>query len=322
MTAFDGFASERRWVAWRNEKRAGKLTKVPYAPVTGNAKADDPATWGTRAAAERRAQKLTNGLGGGVGLELGDLGNDVHLAGLDLDSCLDDDEIAGWAAPVLAAIPSYAERSPSGRGLKIFFCVASEDARPFLDRIGVEPDSWGTRRSVPGEDARDHGPAVEVYCALRFFAVTEERWPTAPATISLLDREQLFQLAAHIPPAKTRAASPPTTRAAPPPSAEAPLYGAMARPSRRCAQSCAATPRLPHGAAKKAMPPAGASSSASGIRPGIRVGARKSPSPPASGTRPPMKASPHCRPPKLPSTSAIARSCGSATSKPAARPAK
>src|SRR5216683_2164223 len=33
--------------------------------------------------------------------------------------------------------------------------------RPFLDRIDVQPGHWGCRRGVPGEDARDHGPAIE-----------------------------------------------------------------------------------------------------------------------------------------------------------------
>ena len=52
MTTLDDLAGEPRWVAWRNEPRAGspeKVTKVPYSPRGRKAKADDPATWGTRA---------------------------------------------------------------------------------------------------------------------------------------------------------------------------------------------------------------------------------------------------------------------------------
>jgi primase-polymerase (primpol)-like protein len=40
----DALAHEARWVAWRNELRGGKPTKVPYAPNGKMAKADDPAT--------------------------------------------------------------------------------------------------------------------------------------------------------------------------------------------------------------------------------------------------------------------------------------
>jgi len=168
-------ASERRWVAWRNEERGGKYTKVPYAPSGLKAKADDPSTWGTRPAAEACARRIVNGLGGGVGIELGDLGADQHLAGMDLDSCLQDGDVAPWAAAILNAVDSYAETSPSGRGLKIFFYVATEDVRWFLDLIGVEPDGFGCRRDVVGEDARDHGPAVEVYLNRRYFTVTNDR---------------------------------------------------------------------------------------------------------------------------------------------------
>src|SRR3954452_2956512 len=57
-TALDTLAGDPRWVVWRNELRGkkGKPTKVPYAPGgDGKAKANDPATWGTRSEAEARA---------------------------------------------------------------------------------------------------------------------------------------------------------------------------------------------------------------------------------------------------------------------------
>jgi hypothetical protein len=124
-----------------------------------------------------------------VGIELGDLGGDVHLGGFDLDSCLGEhlDELAPWAKAYLDDFPTYTEISPSRRGLKLFFYAAREDIRPLLDRIGVDPDKWGCRRSVLGADAGNHGPAVEVYFALRYFAVTGERWPSSPDKIALLD---------------------------------------------------------------------------------------------------------------------------------------
>jgi len=122
MTALDALACEPRWVAWRNEPRGGKPTKVPYAPDGRKAKADDPSTWGTRKAAEARASRIVNGQGGGIGIQLGDLGADTHLCGIDLDSCIaDNGALAPWAAEIVSAIPTYTERSPSGRGLKMFF---------------------------------------------------------------------------------------------------------------------------------------------------------------------------------------------------------
>lgn len=207
MTALDALAEVARWVAWRNEARGknGKPTKVPYGRGGKKAKADDPATWVVRAEAADLARRLVNGQGGGVGIELGDVGADTFLAGVDLDSCIGDDgTLSPWAAAILDAVGSYAEISPSGRGIKAFAYIGSEDVRPFLDRLGIPASSWGCRRGV-GQDDRDHGPGVEIYCAARYFAVTEQLWPGAPDQIQLLDHDDLEQLARVIPPAKAAA---------------------------------------------------------------------------------------------------------------------
>jgi hypothetical protein len=42
VTPLDLLADEPRWVAWRNEDRGRKPTKIPYAPKGQRAKADDP----------------------------------------------------------------------------------------------------------------------------------------------------------------------------------------------------------------------------------------------------------------------------------------
>src|SRR5262245_61577264 len=90
-----------RWVAWRTEERRKKdgsvyKTKIPRDPHTGREARipTDPATWGTRAQAERRWSRLNDGRPGGIGFVLGDLGNGFHLMGIDLDQCITkhDDE--------------------------------------------------------------------------------------------------------------------------------------------------------------------------------------------------------------------------------------
>ena len=90
--AFDPFATVPRWVGWREEPRSddpSKKTKVPYSPTQGGkAKANDPTTWGTRAQAEELEKRIVNGRGGGVGIQLGDLGGGTWLSGIDLDTCL------------------------------------------------------------------------------------------------------------------------------------------------------------------------------------------------------------------------------------------
>jgi primase-polymerase (primpol)-like protein len=56
-----------QWVAWRDEPRDGKTTKVPYFTAERLAKADDPATW----LPHDQAVLVSAAIGGGIGIELG-----------------------------------------------------------------------------------------------------------------------------------------------------------------------------------------------------------------------------------------------------------
>jgi hypothetical protein len=180
------------------------LTKVPYGRGGRPAKADDPDTWLTYEKAIALHRCLPNGKGGGVGIELGDLGADQHLVGVDLDSCIDESGcLALWAEKILAELDSYAETSPSGKGVKAFFLCASEDIRPLLEALGVtEPNQDGVKRSV-GSNGADHGPGVELYTARRYFAVTGKIVPGKPDRIHLLDWPQLERIVKLIPPARS-----------------------------------------------------------------------------------------------------------------------
>src|SRR5215467_12771900 len=118
MTApFAPFANVNRWVMWLNQERKGKFTKIPYGVHGRKAQANHPETWISRREATQRANG--NSVAGGIGIQLGDLDGKRWLGGLDLDSCIDGDgTLAPWAEPILAALPSYAETSPSGKGIK------------------------------------------------------------------------------------------------------------------------------------------------------------------------------------------------------------
>ncbi len=266
MTAFDNLAGERRWVAWRTElRRAGEdPTKVPYSTSGRRAKANDPETWVTRGAAEATAAQIVNGQLGGIGIQLGDLGGDTYLVGLDLDSCMQPDgAIAEWANLLLGTVDSYAEVSPSGTGIKLFFYVAAEDVRPFLDMIGVPEHQWGTKRSI-GTEVLKHGPAVELYCAERYFTVTGNRCPESPEKLALVDAPRsnawpslsrrraalLFLQAPTGGAAATEWAA--TSHAALLRFARARLGAALARPSNRWSRPCATIPKPPPGCVKRA----------------------------------------------------------------------
>ena len=184
-------AVHRRWVAWQTEDRDGKATKVPYDPVRlTRAKADKPDTWGTRKQAEATASKLRKPYGmGGVGLELGDLGDGRILAGIDLDTCKDrDGTLEPWATDVVERFDSYTETSPSGSGAKVFFLANAADMgtlAPLLSPTG------GKKFSKPGSD---HPPAIELYMGGRYFAVTGLHLPETPAELRPVALDALLWL--------------------------------------------------------------------------------------------------------------------------------
>jgi len=177
-----------RWVAWQVEARKGsKPTKVPYSPSGAKAKADNPATWGTRIQAEMRADKLQKPYGlGGIGLELGDLGDGRTLGGIDLDTCrAADGTIEAWAVEVIDQIASYTEISPSGTGVKVFF-VTDPTSRADLASL-LTPLGAGLFKQ-PGSD---HPPAIELYMGRRYFALTEQHLEGTPTELRHVSRDVL-----------------------------------------------------------------------------------------------------------------------------------
>lgn len=110
--------SSPSWVCWRAEQRQGKWTKVPYNPnkPSEKAKSNDPQTWGTF---EEACESFEVGQPrkDGVGIVLVD-----DLVGYDLD-VKDDPEREKIAQKILlesAQEGGYSERSPSGKGYRIF----------------------------------------------------------------------------------------------------------------------------------------------------------------------------------------------------------
>jgi hypothetical protein len=207
IDTFSALEGLLRWMAWRLERRGSVKalpTKVPYsASGAGNyGSSTDPATWGVRTQAEARAAALRNDSDTvtGIGIALGEIDDQTTLLGIDLDSCFDENrKPAPWATEILETVGSYAEVSPSGRGLKVFAYAPTALIRPFLDMVGVETDAFGTRRSVPGLGGANHGPAIEIYCAARYFTVTEELWDVAHQDIAHVDDATLGRLARLLP---------------------------------------------------------------------------------------------------------------------------
>lgn len=185
-----------RWVAWRTEPRkAGEAaTKVPYSTHGMKAASNRPEEWATREEAATAFQRIgTTPHGpGGIGVMLGaGAGDGFALGGIDLDTCRDPitDWIEPWAEEIRQALGSYAEVSPSGKGMKVFFRYDPADLATFQHAMG------GNRGGKKWAwDGGDHPPGIELYLDGRFFTVTGDRLPDAPDALRLVPAETLLWL--------------------------------------------------------------------------------------------------------------------------------
>jgi hypothetical protein len=156
----------KQWVGWKYVTKEGstKPTKVPLQAWGQEAKTDDPATWTTFQSIAATVAN-TNGRFDGIGFVFTP---EDPYAGIDLDNCLaEDGSVMDWAQPLLARFAdTYAEVSPSGRGIKIFCQGKLQKGRKIEFYVG------GVKR------------AVEAYSSGRFFTVTGRRWQNAPFQIT------------------------------------------------------------------------------------------------------------------------------------------
>lgn len=104
-----------RWVCWKLEERDGKLTKVPYNPMSsGRAMSNNPATWGTF---EDALKSVETGSYNGIGFMFSGDG----ILGVDIDHCKDPDtgELTDQVKDIIDTLDSYTEYSQSGAGIHI-----------------------------------------------------------------------------------------------------------------------------------------------------------------------------------------------------------
>jgi hypothetical protein len=169
---------------------------VPWRP-NGTKRADvtNPEHRGTLEQARMRADALSKPFGkGGVGTVLTEIGANLVLMGLDLDTCRSPQsgKIADWAASVVERFDSYAEVSPSGRGLKLWALMRKADRDAILTEIqqaggNEEGTKWARRGG-------EHPPAIELFLGRRYFTYTGHRLDGAPEALRVVPPETLLWL--------------------------------------------------------------------------------------------------------------------------------
>jgi hypothetical protein len=165
------YADAPAWVCWTYMGKERR--KVPMSPRTGKAgSSTDPRSWGTLA----EARKLANARAyrhpyGGIGIVSAAV---PSLCFLDLDRCIDPDGVLSPGAARLLEMcgAAYAERTPSGAGLRIIGTVVTVGAG--VSRKGTTPD----------------GLAVEIYCgAARYLTVSGLRLADHPDALADISGE-------------------------------------------------------------------------------------------------------------------------------------
>lgn len=164
---FDAIPLELRqipqWVCWRFENQDGTGTKLPINAQPGRfASSTEPATWCSFEAAVNVSRR--DGYDG-IAFVISD--SDPYC-GVDMDDCLDETGQWLWGEDMVRWLATYAEVSPSGRGIKL------------LVRGKKPPHSRCVRRGM----GPDGDGAIEIYDHARVFAITGAILPDVPANVA------------------------------------------------------------------------------------------------------------------------------------------
>jgi putative DNA primase/helicase len=142
-----------QWVCWSFKERKGKPTKIPKNPKTGgNAKADNPETWGEFGQALRHYEAYRKNGVDGIGFMFS---ADDPYTGVDIDHCRDPEtgQLRYCAQVLIEYLDSYSEASPSGSGIHTI-------------TKAKRPENAGNSKTFPC------GMKIEIYDRLRYFTMT------------------------------------------------------------------------------------------------------------------------------------------------------
>lgn len=122
-----------RWCNWKLVERNGKETKIPIDSNTGqNAKSNDPSTWGSF---EEAIEGLEYNTGIGYFFAEPYMGIDIDDVSEDLDKFMRNDLSENIVFDMYEGLKSYAEISPSGKGIHIILKGKVPSSRRRKDNV-------------------------------------------------------------------------------------------------------------------------------------------------------------------------------------------
>jgi hypothetical protein len=144
-----------RWIVWRPyQDDKGRWLKVPVDIAGRNA----TGLLANHCRSFDEAVRQAQAMGYGIGFVPGLISEGVYLAGLDFDRVLNQaGERYHWVDATVRALNSYAEVSPSGTGIRVFFLWVGDPFDP-RNSLPIEGDS-----------------TVEAWHSTRFMTVTGNR---------------------------------------------------------------------------------------------------------------------------------------------------
>jgi len=139
-------------------------------------------------------------LGGGIGYELGDVGNDLYIGGVDLDSCLDGEVLADWAAAIMVTAPDIWREIAIWNGSKALFLrrgrrrpAISRSDRRVPNQVGVPTRTHrGKTAAIMGPPSRSISPTA--------ISPLRSNGGLICLSIALLEWEALQRISVLIPP--------------------------------------------------------------------------------------------------------------------------
>jgi hypothetical protein len=156
-----------RWVCWKYEGRDGKWTKPPVKLDGKYANINNSGDW--LSFEDALAIYQNSGNADGVGFVICE---DSNIVGIDLDDCIDENgNKSELAIKILNRLPSYAELSPSGKGIRIFAYGKLPKSSAVSHALGFEMYSGGRYLTITGNTINDY-PIAD--CAAELSELFEE----------------------------------------------------------------------------------------------------------------------------------------------------